>query len=66
MIKRKYFYSYVALSEKGSPIAAGDGVLTTTSWFKKDSFMLTREVKNRAKIENPQAASTTLFAFNRI
>lgn len=66
MIKRKYFYSYVSFSKEGAVISANEGILTTKSWFKKDSFMLTKEVKNRAKIENPKASSTTLFAFNRI
>ena len=66
MIKRRYFYSYVAFSKEGRPIAAGDGVLTVTSWLELDIFTLTRDVKNNAKEENPQTARITLFAFNRV
>ena len=66
MIKRKYFYSYVAFSIDGRPIACNEGVLTTTSWIKRDSFMLTRDVKDRAKTENPETERVTIFAFNRI
>lgn len=66
MIKRNYFYSYVAFSEKGSPISACDGVLTTTSWFKKDCFMLTRNIISKAKTDNTEAADIRIFSLNRI
>lgn len=66
MIKRRYFYSYVSFSKEGKPIASGDGVLTVTSWLELDIFTLTRDVKNNAKEDNPQAEHITLLAFNRV
>lgn len=66
MIKRRYFYSYMAFSKEGRPIALGEGVLTVTSWLQADSLKIKGMVENKAKAENPLTVNVTLLAFNRI